>query len=126
MTDYLTRGFTDLLARTQGPMWFRLIVQPLVAIVLGVRAGLKNAREASRAGQQPDSAYRSRMFRQGLRDVGIAALIGGVLDIVFQWIVLRAVYPIEMLIVVLLIVIVPYQITRTVVARIAREGSVKK
>ena len=38
-----------LVARLTGPMHFRLILQPLVAIALGIRDGLKDAR----AGRPP-------------------------------------------------------------------------
>jgi hypothetical protein len=123
MDDMLGRVFSDLVARTTGPMWFRLILQPLVATVFGVRAGLKNARDASTAGRRSlDPEYRARMLKQAWRDVGKVALIGGLLDVVFQGIVLHAVYPLEVLLVVLLIVVLPYQIVRTVVARLARGG----
>lgn len=121
MDEILGRVFSDLVARTTGPMWFRLILQPLVAIGFGVHAGLKNARTRS---QQPhphalDKAYRSTMLRQAVHDVSKVALIGFVLDLVFQWLALRAVYPFEAVLVVILIVVLPYQIVRTLVARVA-------
>ncbi len=49
MHDILARGWTHLLARLDGPMHFRFIVQPLVAMFLGARAGLRDAR----AGEPP-------------------------------------------------------------------------
>lgn len=111
MDEILGRVWQDLIARTQGPMWFRLILQPLVALVFGVRAGLQNARRAGDA--------RSALLRQAWHDMSKVALIGLVLDVIVQWLVLGAVYPLEALLVVFLIVVVPYQIIRTVVAWIA-------
>jgi hypothetical protein len=46
----MSRSFVGgLLARLTGPMHFRLIVQPLVGIGLGIRDGLRDAK-AGRAG----------------------------------------------------------------------------
>ncbi len=125
MEEIFPRVWDDLMARTQGPMWFRLILQPLVAIVFGIRAGLRNARVAQ-PGADPshtlDPAFRSRMLRQSLHDVGKVALIGVILDVIVQLIVLKTVYPLETFVIVLLLVAVPYQIVRTVVGRFARKG----
>jgi hypothetical protein len=121
MDDNLARILSDLVARTTGPMWFRLILQPLVAIILGVHAGLRNARAARSLppSHTLDEVYRSRMLRQALYDVGKVALIGGLLDLVFQWIALHKIYPLEAVLVVFFIVVLPYQVIRTVVAWLA-------
>jgi hypothetical protein len=119
MDEIFTRVWTDLVARTQGPLWFRLILQPLVAIVFGVRAGLRNARRGELQGT-PEPAYRREMLRQAWGDLGKVVLIGIVLDVVVQWMTLRTVWPGETLLVVLGIVVLPYQVIRTAVARLAR------
>ena len=123
MDEIFTRVWQDLVARTTGPMWFRLILQPLVAVVFGVRAGLRNARSSPSGSHHPpkslDPAYRRAMFRQGLHDVGIMLGAGVALDAIFQLIALRAIYPGEAVLVAFLLVAVPYQIVRTVVARLA-------
>lgn len=124
MDDLLARIWDDLLARAWGPMWFRLILQPLVAISFGVRAGLRNARSSRGPAGQPrvlGPAHRRDMLQQGRRDLGNVVFVGILLDVIVQLIVLRAVYPGETLLVVTLVVIVPYQIIRTVVARLARK-----
>jgi len=123
MEEHFLSALSDLWARTQGPMWIRLVLQPAVAVFFGVRAGLKNARDAAEAGDFPDADHRARMRRQGWKDVGVVAIAGGLLDLVFQWMVLHAIHPIETLVVVLVIVLLPYHIVRTVVARVARRRS---
>src|SRR4051812_14105605 len=45
MDNFFTRVWTDLIGRMEGPMNFRLIIQPLIACILAVRAGLQDARE---------------------------------------------------------------------------------
>ena len=44
MDELITRYIGDLTARVSGPMWFRLILQPTMAIIFAFRAGLKDAR----------------------------------------------------------------------------------
>ena len=47
MEDLLTRIFENLLGRVSGPMKFRLILQPLMAILFAMRDGLKDAKKGS-------------------------------------------------------------------------------
>jgi hypothetical protein len=125
MDEIFTRVWHDLVARTTGPMWFRLALQPLVAAVFGIRAGLRNARQgASHAGRPHslDPDYRRAMFRQAWQDVGKMLIIGVALDAIFQLIALHTVYPGEALVVGFLLVAVPYQVIRTVVARLGKRG----
>ena len=42
---WLSQNWADLLGRDEGPLTFRLIVQPLVAIFFAIRSGLRDARE---------------------------------------------------------------------------------
>ena len=122
MDEIITRVWNDFVARTTGPMWFRLILQPAVAAAFGIRAGLQNAlRDASQnhPAHALDPAYRRAMFRQGLHDVGKMLGAGVALDVIFQLIALRAIYPGEAVLVGFLLIALPYQIVRTVVARLA-------
>lgn len=118
MDEIFTRVFQDLVARTTGPMWFRLILQPLVATVFGIRAGLANARRST----GPDPKHRRTLFQQALHDVGKMLAIGVGLDMVFQVIALRTVYPLEAVLVGFLLVALPYQIIRTAVAWVASKS----
>jgi len=45
MHDFFTRVWTDLVGRVEGPMNFRLVFQPLMACILGIHAGVRDARE---------------------------------------------------------------------------------
>ena len=115
MDEMFTRVFQDLVARTTGPMWFRLILQPLVATFFGIRAGLANAKRS----KGPDPGRRRALFQQALHDVGKMLAVGVGLDVVFQLIALRTVYPGEALLVGFLLVALPYQIIRTVTGWLA-------
>ncbi len=115
MDEILTRAFQDLVERTTGPMWFRLILQPLVATFFGIRAGLANARRS----QGAEGGRRKALFQQALGDIGKMLVVGVGLDIVFQLIALRTVYPGEALLVAFLLVALPYQIVRTLTGWLA-------
>ena len=112
MDEIFSRVFEDLVTRTTGPMWFRLILQPLVATIFGVRAGLANAKRSK-------SMERSALFQQALHDVGKMLAVGVGMDVVFQLVALRTVYPGEALVVGFLLVAIPYQIIRTVTGWLA-------
>jgi len=43
--EIFVRGWEDFVHRSTGPMKFRFLIQPAVAILLAIRAGLKDARE---------------------------------------------------------------------------------
>ena len=120
MEEIFTRVWQNLIARTTGPMWFRLILQPLVATVLGIRAGLANARRSKGEHERAlDPARRRTLFRQALHDVGKVFVIGVALDVIFQLIALRTVYPAEAVVVAFLLVALPYQIVRTITGWLA-------
>ena len=117
------RIWYDLVARSDAPMRFRFIVQPLMAAIAAIRAGLKDAR----AGNSPyfwtlvtNPRNRIRRLNEGLNATARVILLGLVMDTLYQIIVLRRFYPAEAVIVALLFAFVPYVIMRGPAARIAR------
>lgn len=118
-----TRIADDLLARVTGPMKFRLILQPAMAAYFAIRAGLADAR----SGKPPyfstllsDPANRAALIESGWKDVGKVFVLAVVLDVVYQLVVSRFVYPGESLVVAVVLAIVPYLILRGTVTRIVR------
>ena len=103
-------------------MHLRLVIQPAVAGVLAIRAGLKDAREGRPAflwSAVTNPAYRPELLRQGARDVGKVFVVAGVLDAVYQLIVQRGVFLLELLVVAIILAIVPYVLIRGPVSRLA-------
>ena len=45
MWDVLARGWENFLARPEGPFSLRFVIQPVVAVGIAVRAGLRDARQ---------------------------------------------------------------------------------
>ena len=124
MEEMWMRFVENLVDRVSGPMKFRLLLQPLMAVIFAVMSGLKDAK----AGKPPyfwalltDPSHRREMIRDGWKSVGKVFVLALILDVVYQVIVLRFVYPGEAIVVALALAIVPYLIVRGLVTRIARK-----
>jgi hypothetical protein len=122
MEEILARGFRNLLGRLDGPMHIRLIVQPAVAILLGLRAGLRDAR----AGQPPFLAilchpeHRRERLRQAWRDIRSVFVAAAVIDAVYQTWVHHAIFFLELLVTATLLALVPYAFVRGAARRAGR------
>ncbi len=130
MEDIFTRFFEHLVGRAEldAPMKFRLILQPVMAVIAAVRSGLKDAK----SGKPPyfwalftDSAHRAAMLRDGWKSIGRVFILGIVMDVIYQIIVFRRFYPVEAITVAAILAIVPYLLLRGPVTRIARGASKK-
>jgi hypothetical protein len=117
----------DLPKRLSGPGRFRFLLQPMMAILLGVAAGRSDAT----AGRPPylwglvfGGQGRGRLLRSALADVVNLLLVGILLDSVCQWLILGASYPGAALLVGPVLIAVPYAAARALANRItaAREG----
>jgi hypothetical protein len=126
MEDLFSREWQDFLGREHGPLHFRLIVQPVVASVLAVRAGWRDSREGGPAffwAVVGDPAHRLYLLRQGWKDVGKVFLLALALDVIYQLLALRWVYPGQALTFAALLALVPYLVLRGPVNRIAARTS---
>jgi hypothetical protein len=119
------RFVENMADRVSGPMKFRLVLQPVMASIFAIIAGLKDAKE----GKPPyfwamltDPLHRSEMLKDGWKSVGKVFVLALILDVVYQVIVARFVYPGEVIFVALLLAIVPYLLLRGLVTRIARSS----
>jgi hypothetical protein len=123
LLEMLNRGVEQLLGRAGGPLHFRLFVMPLVVTFLAVRAGLKGARE----GQPPflwtilsSSKERRGLIRSAVKDVGRIFIVAVVLDTTYQLVVLRAFYPVQLLIIAVGCAVLPYLLIRGPVSLLMR------
>lgn len=121
MDDFFTRHFQDLIGRWSGPMNARLFIQTGVAVILAIRAGLRDAR----AGNPPyfwalafDPVHRRELLQGGWKDIAMLFVAALVLDIVYQIVVFKAFYPGEATIVAILLAVVPYLLVRAPVPRL--------
>lgn len=121
MEEMFARFVDDMVARVSGPMKFRLLLQPVMASIFAIIAGLKDAK----AGNPPyfwalftKPEHRSEMLKDGWKSVGKVFVLAMVLDIVYQLIVNGWVYPGEVIIVAFVLAILPYILLRGLVTRI--------
>jgi hypothetical protein len=119
----IERIWRNLLERPSGPLNFRFILQPVMAVVAAILDGVRDAR----AGRSPFFATillqpgeRIGRLREGLRATARIILLGLVMDTIWQTLVLHRFYPNEALIVALLFAFVPYVVARGLATRVAR------
>jgi len=123
MDDLLVRMWDHLVGRSVGPLRFRLIVQPIVAASLAVRAGLRDAVEKwppFLSNTCRDPVQRAALLRDAWKDVRRLCVVALVCDAAYQVLIFRWVYPIQALVVVGLLAVVPYVTLRGVVNRLVR------
>jgi len=101
----------------------RLIVQPLVATILAIRAGVRDARDGQPAffwTFLTNPGERRNLVRSGWEDVGKVAIIAIALDAIYQVIELKAFYVVQAIIVALTVAVVPYVLLRGAVTSVTR------
>jgi hypothetical protein len=119
-----SRAFIDdIPKRLTGPGRFRLVLQPLIATILGIRSGRADAR----AGWPPylygvllHSELRRDLLRDALMTVAILLLMGILLDSLFQWLILGTSYLGAALVVGPILIVTPYTIARGLTNRFSR------
>ena len=127
--DIWMRFLDNMVARVSGPMRLRLFLQPTMAIIFAIRSGLKDAREGRPAFLWTfltDPASRDYLIQDGWKSVGKVFILAMALDIVYQLIVARFIYPFEVVVTAFLLAIVPYICVRGLTTRIARKTVISK
>lgn len=105
----------DLPKRLTGPGRFRFVMQPAVAIFLGIRAGRADAR----AGRPPyifsilfHPEQRAALLREAFEHVATLVGVAILLDAVSQFLILHEVFPGAALVVGPVLIALPYSISR--------------
>lgn len=121
MDELFARFWQDVAGRVGGPMSFRLVLQPAMALWLGIRAGLQDGR----LGRPPygwaifsDASHRRALLRDGWKAVAKVFTAAVVIDVVYQIIALGWAYPFEALFVAFVLACVPYLLIRGAVTRL--------
>ena len=112
-----------MIGRLHGPMTIRFYLQPTLAFFAALKDGVKDARLGHKAffwtALWDPTQSRGRL-RQGLMSTSQMALIGFAMDIVYQFKTLERFYPVEAVMMVLLLALAPYFLFRWVVEHVAR------
>ena len=121
--ESLTRAVDELLGRASGPFHFRLILQPVMASLFAIRAGIRDAREGKPAFLYTFIVHadkRQKLAALAWADVGKIFILAIVLDTVYQLVVFHAFRPMQTLIVAVVLSLIPYALVRGPAMRIAR------
>lgn len=112
--------FDDMFARFSGPGRLRFIVQPTVAVLLGVRDGMRDLRE----GVLPflwtffQKKLRQKSFVHAFQSIRDLVAIAIVLDVIFQFIILDRVHPGAAMLLGPLLIAVPYAVSRSLTTQV--------
>lgn len=123
LVEIVGRGWDNFLARPNGSLSLRFYVQPTMAGLLALRAGIQDAREG-RQGYlwavltRPER--RLQLLHDGWRGAMTPFILAIVLDLVYQLIIAKFVYPLELLFTATLLALVPYALLRGPFNRLAR------
>jgi hypothetical protein len=118
----IQRLFLQLVERPSGAIAFRFILQPTMAAIAAVHDGRRDAR----LGRTPyfwtmlhEPRKRIGRLREGLNATARILLLGLVMDAIYQIIEFDRFYPVEAVIIALLLAFLPYVVLRGLVLRIA-------
>ncbi len=121
--DLFGQFWQELIARPGGPLAFRFILQPVMAAGLAIRDGYRDAR----ANRTPylwtiihEPAKRGPRLREGLGAVTRVLALGAAMDVTYQVIRLNGLRPLQTLLVVFTLCVLPYLLVRGPAGRLAR------
>jgi hypothetical protein len=112
-----------LLDRLTGPLHFRMIFQPLMACIFGIRDGWKDAKEGRPAyfwAMFTGSVNRKEFLRSGLKSVEKILILAAVFDMIYQYLALKTIRLGPTFVIAILLAFVPYLLMRGPVNRIVR------
>lgn len=124
MEHIQTQFLTDFLGGLDGPLHFRFIFQPLIAVGLAFRDGLRDARK----GYPPyswrlltDPEQRHLLIEDGWKGISKVFIVAVVLDLVYQAIALHTFHILDALVVACLLALLPYVLLRGPANRLMRQ-----
>ena len=123
ITEMIARGWEHFLARPTGSLNLRFILQPTIASILALRAGVNDASQGRPAylwAALTNPVHRWQLLHGGWKDMRTPFLVAATLDAIYQIIIHEFIYPLELLFTATLLALVPYFILRGPVNRIAR------
>jgi hypothetical protein len=123
--SFSSRLLEDIPKRLTGPGRFRFFLQPAVAVLLGIRSGIVDAR----AGNSPflwallfHGTRRSSLLRQAFSQLSVLIAMSILLDLIAQFLILREMYPVPALILGPVLIAIPYSVTRSLTGQFWRRN----
>jgi hypothetical protein len=121
--DELTRFWSDLIGRASGPMMFRFVLQPIMAMLYATRDGVRDAHAGRPAyfwAIFTHRGERGRLLREGVHAVNHVILLSIGMDVIYQILVFKRIHPLEVVAITVLLAFVPYLLVRGPANRITR------
>lgn len=112
------RFWADIFGRLNGPMTFRFILQPTMALLAALPDGIADARHGHSSffwTNRGDPTLRRGRLRQGLISTARVVLLGISMDVIYQLKEFDRFYPAEAVAMALLLALVPYLDRKSVV-----------
>jgi hypothetical protein len=115
--------WNDIRARFGGPMTFRFFLQPTMAFIAALPDGIHDAK-LGRSGffwaawGSPDA--KTGRLREGLISTARIMLLGISMDVIYQFRVFDRFFPVEALVMAVLLALIPYFLFRGIIERVAR------
>jgi hypothetical protein len=121
MSTFLDKILEGIVARVVGPMSFRFMLQPLVALLLGIRDGRMDAKAGTPAFivdlvHNPEN--RKKNFASAAKSLMKPVIVGTVIDLIAQYLIFQHVRLIPAAIVGVLVMAIPYSLARGISNRI--------
>jgi hypothetical protein len=121
MNELAQKVVEGIVARVVGPMSFRFIMQPAIAVLLGIRDGRLDAK----AGTPPyifDLVFkpedRHRAISSALQSLLTPVIVGTVLDAIAQFLIFQRIHLLPALLVGAFVMGVPYSLARGISNRV--------
>jgi hypothetical protein len=127
--DIHRRFWADIFERIHGPMSFRFYLQPTMALIAALPDGIRDTRLGHKSffwSAWGNGNVLTGRLREGVTSVARVVLLGISMDLIYQFRVLGRFYPVEALMMAILLAIIPYFIFRWIVERIASWSIARK
>jgi len=108
-----------------GSFQFRLVLQPLIAVILGIRFGIRDAKSGDPPFFQSlarGKGQRGNLLLKAARDVVLPLLVGVTIDSILQHMINGRIRPMAAVVVAVLLVFLPFLIVRALANRIWSHG----
>jgi hypothetical protein len=122
MEDFFQQFINAIFIRLTGPLHFRFILQPVMALVFAIIDGIKDAKAGKPLylwGLFKDPVTRKEQLKGGWKSIGKVAILAVILDLVYQFIDRDSLNLLGSLIAAIILAIVPYLLLRGPVNYIA-------
>jgi len=127
--DVQHRFWGNIGDRLHGPMTFRFILQPTMAFFAALYDGIRDARFGHKSffwSAVRDPSQHAGRLREGLTSTARIVLLGLSMDVIYQLRVFDQFYPVEALMMAILLAVIPYFIFRWIVEIVARRWFARK